>query len=293
MPIDNSNLSLAGTEVRYLQSRHVGDEFKIFIAHPPGGVPSGARLPVIFVLDANGTFGLATDIARVLQSNGVPASYIVGIGYRQDTFAQTMLLRSRDYSPTRFALYEQHFLKARGQDGIAPTGGAPAFLNFIEDELKPYLTEHFPIDMAETTLTGVSFGGLFSSYALLSGRNPFKRYVIASPSLLYDNEYMLRREEQYAQSADDLPATVFIGCGALENEQDNLRAIAAWPEEMRRNWLAMWRPRMVEFVEPFAAALQSRNYPNLRLKCTVFPEETHQSVYPAILSRGLRYVFSS
>jgi hypothetical protein len=37
--------------------------------------------------------------------------------------------------------------------------------------------------------------------------------------------------------------------------------------------------------------LRSRNYAGLKIHCHNMPDETHMSVPPAVISRGLRYVF--
>ena len=48
---------------------------------------------------------------------------------------------------------------------------------------------------------------------------------------------------------------------------------------------------MVEIVEPFVETLAARGYPNLDLTYYLFPGETHESVAPMVISRGLRVVF--
>ena len=62
--LDNDHSPLADTEVHYLRSKHVGDEFKIFVGH------CGATDPppvVLYVTDANGMFGTAvSELSRKL-----------------------------------------------------------------------------------------------------------------------------------------------------------------------------------------------------------------------------------
>lgn len=41
---DNTNATTADTEVRYLKSAIVGDEFKLFVAHPAPGVEPGRNI---------------------------------------------------------------------------------------------------------------------------------------------------------------------------------------------------------------------------------------------------------
>jgi len=56
---------LAGTEVHHLRSRHVDDVFKIFIGHC--GDTSAERPAVLYITDANGLFGGAVDLIRLMQ----------------------------------------------------------------------------------------------------------------------------------------------------------------------------------------------------------------------------------
>jgi len=48
---------------------------------------------------------------------------------------------------------------------------------------------------------------------------------------------------------------------------------------------------MVSNMRKLAQRLRERNYPNLKLTTHVFEDETHISVTPATLSRGIRMVY--
>jgi predicted alpha/beta superfamily hydrolase len=126
-------------------------------------------------------------------------------------------------------------------------------------------------------LVGDSLGGLFTLHTLFTRPSSFRRYVAGSPSLWWADRYAFGEEEAYASRANDLSARLFVSVGALEEDPavDRLK-----PYAMVSN-LA----RMIEILE-------ARRYPNLRLDSHVFPDETHVSVIPATLSRGLRRVFA-
>ena len=71
MVIDNDLPPLTDTEVHYLASEHVGDEFKIVIGHC-GSSEGAAR--VVFMGDAWANFGTAVETIRLLQfEEDVPA----------------------------------------------------------------------------------------------------------------------------------------------------------------------------------------------------------------------------
>ena len=61
----NDDSPLADTEVHYVQSEHVGAEFKIFVGHC--GAPGPTPRAVLYVGDGNGLFASAVDIVRLMQ----------------------------------------------------------------------------------------------------------------------------------------------------------------------------------------------------------------------------------
>jgi predicted alpha/beta superfamily hydrolase len=96
---DNDLSPLADTEVHYLRSDHVGDEFKIFIGHCGGPVTTPPA--VLYVTDANGLFAGAVDMVRLMQlSAHLPSILVVGIGYRMGALIETIEKRTRDFTPT-------------------------------------------------------------------------------------------------------------------------------------------------------------------------------------------------
>ncbi|MGH8323012.1 MAG: alpha/beta hydrolase, partial [Steroidobacteraceae bacterium] len=221
--------------------------------------------------------------------------YVVGIGYRKNSAPEAAAIRCRDLTPARSPKFEEAFPKVMAMfGGQAPvtTGGGPQFLRFLVEELKLYIEAHFPVDPHDSTLAGLSFGGLFATYTLLNEPSAFQRYIICSPSLLYENEHIFAHEAAYAAQHRDLDARVFLTCGALESESESLAAIEKMPPAVKASLIQLWRPRMVELLEPFAERLRQRAYPSLKLTSHVFPGEHHNSVYPSAISRGLRVVFA-
>jgi len=96
---DADRSPVAGTEVHFLSSRHVGDEFKIFIGHC--GEPDGTPPSVLYLGDANGIFAGAVEVIRFMQlSAHLPPLLVVGIGYRMGPIAETVAVRTRDLTPT-------------------------------------------------------------------------------------------------------------------------------------------------------------------------------------------------
>jgi len=223
--VDNDHSPLADTDVHYLSSARAGAEFKIFVGHCGTLSAAPAASPaVLYLTDANGYFGLAVDLIRSMQlSRHLPPLLVVGIGYRAGAIAETLPARTRDLTPTSDPAFGRLF------PGQPAMGGAAAMLAFITDELMPWTARTYGGDPAGASFFGHSFGGLFGSYVLLREPAVFRSYIIASPSLWWDNGAIFALEERYAQAHDDLAATVYFGIGADETHEGRLREAQNMP----------------------------------------------------------------
>ncbi|HEX3701667.1 MAG TPA: alpha/beta hydrolase-fold protein [Phenylobacterium sp.] len=255
-----------------LRAKTIDQEFLIQVAWPPGRTEEGQTFPVVYVLDGNSAFTITAQIARSLQSGPfpMPPTLVVGIGYHFETTeaqAQIGLLRVRDLTPCSDAL-----LEAQYPDGAQVCGGATAFLDFIEHEVKPFVASRFPVDAADQTLVGSSLAGLFTLHTLFAAPQTFLRYVAVSPAIYWGEGRVLAMEEAYAATAHDLPAHLFLAAGSLEEGHDA-------------------QQRFVSNTYQLDAKLRARAYPKLGLTLQVFDGETHMSVYFGAVARGLGAVF--
>ena len=269
-------VTLANTFRHVLHSDAIGQDFTVDVALPY--VAPDGPLPVVYVTDGNSMFPIVANSARLLQLGGeLPPIIIVGIGYVTTTTAEVLALRTRDLTPTPDPVYTEQARQGPMPlpEGIEP-GGAAAFLDFIERDVKPFIAEHYPVKEDDATLVGDSLGGLFTLYALFNRTGDYQRYVAGSPSLWWNDKTLFADEALLADTTEDLDADLFISVGALEENPDNAE-----------DWALM-----VTNMQAMASVLEERNYPSLRLTQHVFEGETHLSVIPATLSRGLRAVFA-
>jgi len=282
---NDDELPIAGTEVHYLQSEHVGDEFKIFVGHC-GDTP-GTPCPTLYVSDANGMFASAVDTVRFMQlSAHLPPMLVVGIGYRMGGIAGTEVVRARDFTPT----HDPRFQRAFPDHTLL--GGADRFLGFIRAELQPWVRARYDVDPGDATFFGHSMGGLFATYALLTEPGTFAKYGIGSPSLWWHDDMMFGYEERYAASHTDLAARVFVAVGEYEDHDGRLReASRLAPEQQAAAGLRYID--MVADAERMASILRVRNYPSLEIESVVLPGEFHVTVPLLNLSRSLRYLFDA
>ena len=280
----NDQSPLADTEVHFLRSDHVGDEFKIFVGHC--GLADAQPPAVLYVTDANGMFGSAVEMVRFMQLSAfLPPLLVVGIGYRRGGIAETTIVRTRDFTPT----YDASFVKYFPDQTMM--GGAAQFLAFIRDELQPWVSARYGV-ADDATYFGHSQGGLFGTYVMLTEPTTFRRYAIGSPSLWWDADMMFDVEARYAATHDDLPAHAYFAVGAFEDHDGRQReASRLSPEE--RAGAALRYIDMVADTERMVAALRSRNYPSLEIESVVLADEFHITVPPLNLSRALRHLFAA
>lgn len=297
-----------GVEVRDVHSKAVGGAFRVFISRPPaptsGESPdseAGAPYPVIYFLDGNATFLDGLSMVRWMsRSSGIPPAVVVGIGYPAESFWTTMNPRCRDYTPTAdpgfVKVANRTLWKGMPDAEAATSGGADAFLDFVESELMPMIERDFGGHPDDATVVGHSFGGLLGAYALVSRPGLFQRYVMSSPSLWWNDGHVIALEQRLSSSRKDLAARAFFAVGALEAEERETEQFESLPPEERRAIQeftdAVGRAFMVRRVLVFESTLAMRGYPGLRTAAEVFAEETHGSVRFAAVSRGLRFVFA-
>lgn len=189
---DLGRATLTATRRYALKSRAVDQTFIINVARPAHRVPDAQRLPVVYVLDGDGAFGVAAQAARMMQmeAGGLPPMLIAGIGYRYSlprlAMAEHGAWRTRDFSPSLDVASRARTHAALREAGFSAEvdyGGASAFLTFINDELKPFIAEQYAADPNDQTLVGMSLGGLFALHAMFNSPTSFKRYVVLSPAL--------------------------------------------------------------------------------------------------------------
>mgnify|MGYP001993940496 FL=1 len=285
-----------------LKSKSVDETFRIFVAKPFPLEPD-KKYPVIYILDGNGIFGLAMDSQR-MQALGMelPPAYIIGIGYAVDNgFMETMAKRWRDYTPTTGGELEKISKATMDPTGTVEGGGGPDFLKFLKQELKPIIESKYSIDPNDATIAGISLGGLFPSWVLLTQPETFQRYVIISPSIWWNGEEVWEWESRFAQNHNDINAKVFVTAGGLETVEAMKKQvqqiinmggpIAEMYKTMGKGYDKYGWPKMAEITPVFVDKLKSRSYKSLKIHCHNMPDETHLSNASGALSRGLRYVF--
>lgn len=281
----SSPVPIPATEVHTVFSEHVGTEFQVWIAHPVPGImpfPPGPRR-VLYVLDANLFFGTAVEMTRIMSQlyGELPPLVVVGVAYPTDDPVLQAELRARDFTPSCDSGFEEMAKRLPGaREPTLPEGerlgGAARFLAFLRDELQPFVRETVSVSETGSTVFGSSLGGLFVLYALFSEPDTFDSYIATSPAIWWDGEAVLGLEAQRAASGD-LDAALVLAVGALE-ENPQIPMLAQF--------------KMVTNVNRMEETLSARKHASLRLSRFVLEGESHTSVVPVALTRGLRAIYS-
>jgi len=262
---------IPNTELIKIHSDIVGDDYLIYVQLPMSYKQNPDKTyPVWYNTDANRGFPfLANSVTFLTFPPGdIPEMVVVGIGYLTKGMEEWAALRTRDLTPTQNTETDEFWTKTLAEmsgrtDLTVRSGGAALFLEFIIQELLPYIESHYRVDPGNRTLGGYSYGGLFTLYALFKNPGIFSKYFAGSPSLHYDNEISFTYENDFAEMHQDLNAEVFITVGGLEGDI------------------------MVNQVQQMTDRLLSRQYPNLKVNLQIFENEDHRSCLGAAFFRAI------
>ncbi len=155
------------------------------------------------------------------------------------------------------------------------------FLDFITDNLMPYLGEQYNVDFGNSTLYGHSLGGTFAHYAVFNSdkyeNQPFGNYIIGSPAfwspgfLPYADLSEVKSEYGYFDRNDTLEKRIFICAGADEDP--------VYEEYYGDN------DSTLEGVENLTKRLESYGFTNF--ECKLYPGSGHYEFIPEMLNEVL------
>jgi len=102
---------------------------------------------------------------------------VIIVTLNEGTGAQAMPLRARDFTPTK-------------TPQEVTSGGAAAFLDFLEHEVIPFIDRTYRTIPSDRGLLAHSYGGLFAIYTLEQRPALFRRIVAASPVVGWDDRLL-------------------------------------------------------------------------------------------------------
>jgi predicted alpha/beta superfamily hydrolase len=244
------HVTLVDTEQRTITSSKIGQRYDLFISLPENYSTSKQSYPVLYVLD-----GWHFPLMAFIQGNNIYSKrmapvIMVNIGHAPASDA--MNLRTRDFTPTVIPKWQY-------------SGGGPAFLDFLEHELIPFIDRTYRTNTSDRGLLGHSLGGSFALYALEQRPALFQRIVAASPAMPLDS--VIFTEARHALRV--LPASVRLDLSVGSDDELGLAKSAT----------------------EFARVLDEIKPKGLDYRFTLYPGENHNSVRLVSFPAGLYWVY--
>ncbi|MBL4571530.1 MAG: alpha/beta hydrolase [Gammaproteobacteria bacterium] len=265
-----------------IQSQFVDQTFEISVQVPVSRTDGSERFPVLYLTDSYDGVSFSRSTAMMQLGGDIPRFITVGIGYEMEHSLSSLDIRNRDLTqvpmqgPVPPSL--SGIIQGVPELNLTKTsGGAPEFLQFIREELQPFIDENYPTVPEDRGYWGDSLGGLFGLYVLFNQPDTFNRYIIGSPSIWWEDRAIMKDARAFVDSHSDLPVRLFLGVGALE-EQAEVPALA--------------EAAMVTNMFELESMLQSANLEGLELSSYLFPNETHTSVISMNYIRGVQSVYT-
>jgi predicted alpha/beta superfamily hydrolase len=276
-------VTLPRTEVHPLTSEITGEHFELWIGHPLSGWASRAdvRPRLLYLLDANLFFGMAVEMTRLMHVlfGELPRILVVGIAYPDVDPGTQSRLRTGHFTPSEDPLFAEA-ARAFVPEGsppppAPPMGGADDFLAFLADQVDPWVRGRFELAEGGSTLFGTSLGGLFAVHTLLTRPGLVDGIIAGSPSLWWNEDETLHRLEALAPggASGEPGPRVFIPVGGGEEGPDVP---------------SLSRYRLVTNARRLAELLAEGRAPCRSSTLEIIQGESHTSVVPSSLTRGLR-----
>jgi hypothetical protein len=192
---------IANSELHELTSSLVGQKYYIKIRLPENYYETSESYPVLYLLDGDHAFAMATDIVQYLiYGEHIPDLMIVSptYGSKKTPAYGGINMRNRDLKPL--------------PDGFPTPPGGAVFLQFLEQELIPFVESHYRVNALDRTLAGYSLGSYFAIYALFQKPGLFHRMVAIDGI----EDWHLDMEEKYSTEHSTLPVKLFVSSGEYD-----------------------------------------------------------------------------
>lgn len=244
-----------------IQSLQLGEKRTLNIYLPEGyDQDKSTKYPVIYLLDGSADEDFIHVVGLVQFNNfewinRVPKSIVVGIATvdrRRDFTFPTTIKEDRERYPT--------------------TGKSDKFIAFIENELQPFIEKKYRGGSSKTII-GQSLGGLLAAEILLKKPKLFDKYIIISPSIWWNNGWLLDLDSEILQADYSNKTDVYIGVG-----KEGLTPTAA--------------PRVMEVdANLFAEKLRKSKSKTVTVYFDYLPQEDHATIMHQAVSNAFRMLY--
>ncbi|MCU7549009.1 alpha/beta hydrolase-fold protein [Chitinophagaceae bacterium LB-8] len=243
-----------------LTSKVLNQKRKITIYRPPVlSKYSESVSPVFYVLDGEfSAFYYCTLVNYCCQRMpGLPPITVVGIenepSFITESGGTNSIGRNRDFTP----------IVARDSTFYKTSGGAEKFLQFINEELVPFVEKDYK-KMPYRVFAGNSLGGWLVMHTFLKHPGMFNAYIATSPAMQMDKSAYMQTVEETILNATERNNRLFFSVG---NEPDPYLPNA----------------RKIDSL------LKNKNFKGLTYRFTYYPKEGHSTL--KAMQDGFQYIF--
>lgn len=271
-------LDVARPERHVMQSKYNERSFEIFVQLPPRFPARKERFPVLYMLDSYGEMKFS-QLTHAMHFGEVNRFITVGIGYPevQSPF-HAASFRSRDLSFQTLEVADYLIPLAMGEPMVnsgPKSGCGDQLLEFIQEQLVPFINANYPTDPTDNGLYGFSLAGAFALEAMLLKPSLFQKYIIGSPAWSFNNDDgLIERLSNFSRSGGRIEADMFLSVGSAEQSQ---RIYRTSPMDLN----------LVEKFHQLAECFERLEIPGLDVSTKVFEGQPHACAGP------LAYIFGA
>lgn len=285
--------ALPDTDYFELDSAAVGTRFAVWVTRPLSyAAQPDHRFPLLYVTDGNpgaALIGPYTSLFGADQITPIEPYVQVSVGYPGMTLVEANIVRNRDLLPPdepvpahltsalEAAVADDAMTQAQADEMMATLREphADRFLEFIETELHPLLTERYRVQEDKCALFGYSYGGLFSLYVLLKRSRLFDRIGAGSPGITGTDSRIFTMLEELASHDADFPDV------RLCLTMNELELIGPAP---------LYRS-LSQTLLAFVDRLHQHNFTGLKTSARILAQESHISGWTASFHTFIRTCF--
>ena len=248
-------------EVHKIKSKVLKEERSIWVGLPTN-YHKDSSYAVVYVLDAEHRFELTYTLTKELYENqsAIPEVIVVGIPHIDRSN------RINDLTFTDSKVDAQGKKDTIGHFNSSMTGNGLNFLEFLENEVLPFVNKHYSAN-GFNTLMGHSIGGYFCAYALPIQKS-FSAFQIYDASIWYNDGDAIKHIQKELDS--NIKSNIFISKGIAFDG----------PKEYVDHHLFM--------IDSLGTALS--DYSNLKVSTATY-EKDHNGMYLFSVMDGLTSLF--
>ncbi|RYY58263.1 MAG: alpha/beta hydrolase [Chitinophagaceae bacterium] len=240
--------------VHEIHSRVLDQDRQLYIHVPQLDSTDTTKVfPVLYLLDGENHFHIISAYIEYLRHwQVIPPVIVVGI---------VSVDRVKDLTPVNSLIN----FDGKIDSNYRTSGGNEQFLEFIQQELMPFMEENYKAGGFKI-FAGHSFGGLTVINCLLTRPDMFDAYIAISPSFWFGKKYVLRSAEKNLTKLPLRNKTLFYSVG---NEGGSFR----------------------NDVLKFDKLIRTDNLKSFRHQYRYYPSEDHMTEPIPAYYDALRFVF--